>query len=244
MRRLPALSALGVLGVVVAAATAGGIGEPAPRSAEAGFETVAPEPGVPAGSDGPPDTAAIESDDTVPADVPVLTVPRPGVLPGFDGAAFDAALADRILDQGALAVSIAVAKDGHLIHTGAYGIANPFFAEPVTPSHRFRIASNSKVVTGATVLALVADGKLDLDEPVLHAEVGAMWVRTVSAMHQRPGYGWTVPELADLPVGCPFAERCAWVVDDCLKALPAPQPVAPGHDARCIRLAAVAADSA
>ena len=53
-----------------------------------------------------------------------------------------------------------------------------------------------------------------------------------------------VPELADLPVGCPFAERCAWVVDDCLKALPAPQPVAPGHDARCIRLAAVAADSA
>ena len=48
-----------------------------------------------------------------------------------------------------------------------------------------------------------------------------------------------VPELADLPVGCPFAERCAWVVDDCRRALPAPQPVAPGHDARCIRLAAV-----
>ena len=188
MRRLPALSALGVLGVVVAAATAGGIGEPAPRSAEAGFETVAPEPGVPAGSDGPPDTAAIESDDTVPADVPVLTVPRPGVLPGFDGAAFDAALADRILDQGALAVSIAVAKDGHLIHTGAYGIANPFFAEPVTPSHRFRIASNSKVVTGATVLALVADGKLDLDEPVLQrladqfgVELGDDRMRSVTA---------------------------------------------------------------
>ena len=48
-----------------------------------------------------------------------------------------------------------------------------------------------------------------------------------------------VPELADLPPGCPFAERCAWVVDDCRRALPAPQPVAPGHDARCIRLAAV-----
>ncbi len=50
-----------------------------------------------------------------------------------------------------------------------------------------------------------------------------------------------VPELADLPLGCPFAERCAWVVDDCRRALPAPQPVAPGHDARCIRLAAVEA---
>ena len=50
-----------------------------------------------------------------------------------------------------------------------------------------------------------------------------------------------VPELADLPPGCPFAERCAWVVDACRAALPAPQPVAPGHSARCIRLREIAA---
>jgi peptide/nickel transport system ATP-binding protein len=48
-----------------------------------------------------------------------------------------------------------------------------------------------------------------------------------------------VPELADLPVGCPFAERCAWVVDACRRALPAPHVVAAQHQARCIRLDAM-----
>jgi peptide/nickel transport system ATP-binding protein len=49
-----------------------------------------------------------------------------------------------------------------------------------------------------------------------------------------------VPELADLPAGCPFAERCALVVDDCRRVLPPAVAVAPGHAARCIRLDAVA----
>jgi peptide/nickel transport system ATP-binding protein len=48
-----------------------------------------------------------------------------------------------------------------------------------------------------------------------------------------------VPELADMPAGCPFAERCAWVVDDCRRALPPAVVVADQHDARCIRLDAV-----
>ena len=46
-----------------------------------------------------------------------------------------------------------------------------------------------------------------------------------------------VPELADLPLGCPFAERCSRVIDDCRSALPAPMVVGAGHAARCIRLA-------
>ena len=44
-----------------------------------------------------------------------------------------------------------------------------------------------------------------------------------------------VPELADLPPGCPFAERCARVVDACRRALPVADEVSPGHHARCIR---------
>jgi len=50
-----------------------------------------------------------------------------------------------------------------------------------------------------------------------------------------------VPELADLPPGCPFAERCGLVVDECRRVLPAPQTVAPQHQARCIRLDAALA---
>jgi len=52
-----------------------------------------------------------------------------------------------------------------------------------------------------------------------------------------------VPELADMPPGCPFADRCAWVVDACRAAPPPPVPVEPGHAARCIRLDAVEASA-
>ena len=45
-----------------------------------------------------------------------------------------------------------------------------------------------------------------------------------------------VPELADLPRGCPFADRCSWVVDACRVAPPPAFPVGPDHVARCIRV--------
>jgi peptide/nickel transport system ATP-binding protein len=46
----------------------------------------------------------------------------------------------------------------------------------------------------------------------------------------------TVPELADLPRGCPFAGRCELTIPACGDALPAAVPVGPEHHARCIRL--------
>ncbi len=48
-----------------------------------------------------------------------------------------------------------------------------------------------------------------------------------------------VPELADLPAGCPFAERCPLVVTACAVAPPPLLPVAPAHAARCLRLDAL-----
>jgi peptide/nickel transport system ATP-binding protein len=53
----------------------------------------------------------------------------------------------------------------------------------------------------------------------------------------------TVPELADLPTGCPFSDRCPLVIDACRAALPAPMTVSPNHVARCIRLDAALANS-
>lgn len=52
----------------------------------------------------------------------------------------------------------------------------------------------------------------------------------------------TVPELADLPPGCPFAGRCRFTIPECHVTVPPPIAVEPGHHARCIRLEAVAAD--
>ena len=44
------------------------------------------------------------------------------------------------------------------------------------------------------------------------------------------------PPLGDRAASCRFAPRCALVVDACRAALPTPQAVAAGHQARCIRL--------
>jgi len=52
----------------------------------------------------------------------------------------------------------------------------------------------------------------------------------------------TVPELIDLPPGCPFAGRCRFTIPDCHVTVPPPVRVEPGHQARCIRLDAVAAE--
>jgi peptide/nickel transport system ATP-binding protein len=49
-----------------------------------------------------------------------------------------------------------------------------------------------------------------------------------------------VPDLVDLPHGCPFADRCPLVIDACREAPPPPVSVGPDHVARCIRTGAAA----
>jgi peptide/nickel transport system ATP-binding protein len=44
-----------------------------------------------------------------------------------------------------------------------------------------------------------------------------------------------VPELADMPTGCPFAERCSQAEERCRAADPPNVEVAPGHFARCVK---------
>ena len=66
-------------------------------------------------------------------------------------------------------------------------------------------------------------------------------------LHSAPGQRLTtipgtVPELADLPPGCPFAGRCRFTIPECHVTAPPPVEVGPSHQVRCIRLDAVAAD--
>jgi peptide/nickel transport system ATP-binding protein len=51
----------------------------------------------------------------------------------------------------------------------------------------------------------------------------------------------TVPELVDLPAGCPFAGRCSFTIPECHVTVPPPHEVEAAHQVRCIRLDAVAA---
>ena len=46
----------------------------------------------------------------------------------------------------------------------------------------------------------------------------------------------TVPELADLPPGCPFTDRCRIAIAACRTTVPPPVAIGPGHEARCLRI--------
>jgi CubicO group peptidase (beta-lactamase class C family) len=60
----------------------------------------------------------------------------------------------------------AVAHRGELAHERAYGVADIGTGEPLTPRHRFRVASHSKTFTSAGVMKLRDQRRLRLDDPV------------------------------------------------------------------------------
>ena len=51
----------------------------------------------------------------------------------------------------------------------------------------------------------------------------------------------TVPELADLPAGCTFQERCTYVTDACRPTPPPVVQVADGHNVACLQIEAARA---
>ncbi len=51
-----------------------------------------------------------------------------------------------------------------------------------------------------------------------------------------PTIAGSVPDLADLPAGCPFAGRCPRTMAACHAALPPAVALGASHEARCIRL--------
>jgi CubicO group peptidase (beta-lactamase class C family) len=72
---------------------------------------------------------------------------------------------------------IAIIHRDRVVVERAFGCADLATGEPLTPRHRFRIASHSKTFTAAGILKLRERGKLRLDDPVgqfvdrLHASV-------------------------------------------------------------------------
>jgi serine beta-lactamase-like protein LACTB, mitochondrial len=63
-------------------------------------------------------------------------------------------------------ISVAVAVDGEILFTGAYGFADVEAGTKLTPETKMRIGSVSKPVTAAGLMLLVEQGKIDLDVPI------------------------------------------------------------------------------
>lgn len=91
----------------------------------------------------------------------------------FDQAAFDAAAKKMLEDAGAPGMAVAVLRNGQTLHAGGYGIAGPD-GQPVTTHTAFQAGSITKSFVALVILQMAAEGKLDLDDPV---------VRHVPAFH-------------------------------------------------------------
>jgi CubicO group peptidase (beta-lactamase class C family) len=62
--------------------------------------------------------------------------------------------------------AVGVARDGRVILTRAYGMANLEYDVPITPTTIFEAGSVSKQFTAAAVVLLALDGRLSLEDPV------------------------------------------------------------------------------
>jgi CubicO group peptidase (beta-lactamase class C family) len=62
--------------------------------------------------------------------------------------------------------AVGVARDGRVILTRAYGMANLEYDVPITPTTIFEAGSVSKQFTAAAIVLLALDGRLSLEDPV------------------------------------------------------------------------------
>src|SRR5690349_15062614 len=62
--------------------------------------------------------------------------------------------------------SVAIAQGQKVVAEIALGVADMRTGKPLTPRHRFRIASHSKSFTASGVMLLREQGKLGLDDPI------------------------------------------------------------------------------
>lgn len=105
--------------------------------------------------------------------LPVLLIAIAALLIGSNslfnrqGAAYaDKALASLMEDYGNIGIAAAVVKDGEIIYTGAVGYKDLDTQEPLQANDIFRIASISKSFTATSLMQLIEEGTLSLDDDV------------------------------------------------------------------------------
>ena len=81
-------------------------------------------------------------------------------------ATWDKIAQDILQKTGVPSASVAIVRDGKIVYTHAYGLANIEEKTPAQPGMRYSIGSISKQFTAAAILLLQEQGKLSLDDKV------------------------------------------------------------------------------
>lgn len=78
----------------------------------------------------------------------------------------DAIVAKALGKPGAAGLSVAIARDGKIVLSKGYGLADVEFDVPADAQTIFRIGSITKQFTAAAIMRLIEQGKLALDDPM------------------------------------------------------------------------------
>jgi serine beta-lactamase-like protein LACTB, mitochondrial len=98
---------------------------------------------------------------------PATETPPPSVAATSPaGPTVERFITDTMRVLGAPGASICVIRDGRIVWSRAFGLADLEQDVPATTETRFRIGSVSKSLTSVAIGRLVQDGQLDLDSPV------------------------------------------------------------------------------
>lgn len=81
-------------------------------------------------------------------------------------AVFDSAVNQFMEKFEIVGASLAIAKEGRLVYSKGFGQINDSLNHVVGPKNLFRIASVSKLITAVTIMKLVEDDKLEVDQKV------------------------------------------------------------------------------
>ncbi|WP_312336684.1 serine hydrolase [Sphingobacterium sp.] len=116
--------------------------------------------------------------------------------------------------------SIAVVKDGQVIHQKGYGVASISTKEKVTEYTNFQIASNTKAFTAAALAILVDEGKITWEDKVkdhipefkMYNEYVTDNFNIVDLLTHRSGLGLGAGDLTFIPDGADFTVKDLFVI--------------------------------
>ena len=111
----------------------------------------------------------------------------------------------------------------------------------VEVADRIAVMYAGRIVEEGTARQLIREPRHPYTRALLQSRAHGALAKSPNHGGRLATIGGSPPDLANLPPGCAFADRCPMAQDACRSTQPEPVVLAPGHLARCLRTDATAA---
>jgi len=162
-----------------------------------GLSPTTPLPRIPPTSMPAADTTELPAATSLPSDV-VPTLPAATLLPSDIISTTDVFL-NRMLEARLFSGSVFIARNGEILLSKGYGMADREKRVPNTPQTKFRIGSITKQFTAMAILILQAQGKLNVQDAICKyiSDCPAAWQSIT--LHHLLTHTSGIPNFTDFP---------------------------------------------